>query len=45
MDKWVHVNLMKFCEAKCKVLHLGLGNPRSVYGVRELMESSSAEKD
>ncbi|GAB0209422.1 mitochondrial enolase superfamily member 1 [Grus japonensis] len=27
LEEWVHVNLMKFNKAKCKGMHLGLGNP------------------
>ena len=37
---------MKFSKTKCNVLHLGQGNPRYVYKLREeFLESSLAEKD
>ncbi|PKU39799.1 rna-directed dna polymerase from mobile element jockey-like [Limosa lapponica baueri] len=46
LEKWVHVNLMKFNKARCKVLHLGQDKPHYQYrlGV-EGIESSPEEKD
>ncbi|KAK4826359.1 hypothetical protein QYF61_007953 [Mycteria americana] len=46
LEKRAPVNLVKFSKAKCKVLHLGWGNPWYQYRLRdEGIENSPVEKD
>ena len=35
LESWAPANLMKFKRAKCKVLHLGQGNPKHRYRLVE----------
>ncbi|PKU45021.1 rna-directed dna polymerase from mobile element jockey- hypothetical protein [Limosa lapponica baueri] len=46
LDRWACVNLRKFNQAKCKILHMDHSSPKHKYRLgREWIESSPEEKD
>ncbi|GAB0188926.1 mitochondrial enolase superfamily member 1 [Grus japonensis] len=46
LERWARANCMKFHKAKCKVLHMGQGNPKHGYRLgEEWIESRPEEKD
>jgi len=46
LERWACVNCMKFNKAKCKVLHMGRGNPKHKHRLGgDWLKSSPEEKD
>jgi len=45
LERWARVNFIKFNNTKCKVLHMGQGNPKHKYRLGGEWNNGSLKKD
>jgi len=45
LERWAHVNLMRFNKTKCKVLHMDQGNPKHKYRLGRARFENNPEED